>query len=127
MKGLRGERLSSQFREEIYAIISKQLRNKHPELSAIISVTQADVAPDLKSAKIYISIYDTNEERKEKSFLLLKENAGYIRHELSQVLHIRTVPELSFILDGSMEYGAKIDKLLEQLDIKSEDNSEDEK
>jgi ribosome-binding factor A len=127
MKGLRGERLSSQFREEIYAIISKQLRNKHPELSAIISVTQADVAPDLKSAKIYISIYDTNEERKEKSFSILKENAGYIRHELSQVLHIRTVPELSFILDGSMEYGAKIDKLLEQLDIKSEDNSENEK
>jgi ribosome-binding factor A len=127
MKGLRGERLSSQFREEIYAIISKQLRNKHPELSAIISVTQADVAPDLKSAKVYISIYDTSEERKEKSFLILKENAGYIRHELSQVLHIRTVPELSFILDGSMEYGAKIDKLLEQLDIKSEDNSEDEK
>jgi ribosome-binding factor A len=127
MKGLRGERLSSQFREEIYAIISKQLRNKHPELSAIISVTQADVAPDLKSAKVYISIYDTNEERKEKSFVILKENAGYIRHELSQVLHIRTVPELSFILDGSMEYGAKIDKLLEQLDIKSEDNSEDEK
>jgi ribosome-binding factor A len=122
MKGLRGERLSSQFREEIYGIISRQLRNKHPELSAIISVTQADVAPDLKSAKIYVSIYDTDENRKEKSFDILKENAGYIRHELSKVLSIRTVPILQFISDGSMEYGAKIDKLLEGLDIKREDD-----
>jgi ribosome-binding factor A len=122
MKGLRGERLGSQFREEIYRVISTKLKNKHPELSAIISVTQADVAPDLKSAKIYISIFDTDEKKKEESFKIIKENAGYIRHELSQVLHIRTVPELSFILDGSMEYGAKIDKLLEQLDIKKEND-----
>jgi ribosome-binding factor A len=124
MKGLRGERLASQFQEEIYAIISTKLRNKHPELSAIISVTQADVAPDLKSAKIYISIFDTDESKKDKSFAIIKENAGFIRHELSQVLHIRTVPNLQFILDGSMEYGAKIDKLLEGLNIKSEDDEE---
>ncbi len=120
MKGLRGERLNSQFRQEIYTVISTKLRNKYPELSAIISVTQADVAPDLKTAKIYISIYDT-EQKKEKSFALLKQNAGYIRHELSQILHLRTVPELTFILDGSMEYGAKIDKLLEELDVKNQD------
>jgi ribosome-binding factor A len=110
MKGLRGERLASQFQEEIYAVISTKLRNKYPELSAI------------KSAKIYISIYDTNNDKKENSFKIIKDNAGFIRHELSQVLHIRTVPELSFILDGSMEYGAKIDKILEHLDIKSEED-----
>ena len=116
MKGLRGERLASQFREEIYAVISKKLRNRHSELSAIISVTQADVAPDLKTAKIYVSIFDTDEARKQASFEILKQNAGFIRHELAQVLHLRTVPELSFILDGSMEYGAKIDKIIENLE-----------
>lgn len=124
MKGLRGERLASQFREEIYSVISVQLRNRHPELSAIISVTQADVAPDLKTAKIYVSIFDPDSSRKERSFALLKENAGFIRHELSQVLHLRTVPELSFILDGSMEYGAKIDKILNELDVKPEDDEQ---
>lgn len=124
MKGLRNERLASQFREEISAVISGKLRNKHPEMSAIISVTQADIAPDLKSAKIYISIFDPIESKKEATYKLLKENAGFIRHELSQVLRIRIVPELRFILDGSMEYGSKIDKLLEELDIKPEDDEE---
>ena len=118
MKGLRGERLASQFREEIYKVISGKLRNRYSSLSAIISVTQADVAPDLKTAKIYISIYDPDEARRDASFDILKQNAGFIRYELSQVLHLRTVPELTFILDESMEYGAKIDKIIEELESK---------
>ncbi len=118
MKGLRGERLASQFREEIYKVIAGKLRNRYSSLSAIISVTQADVAPDLKTAKVYISIYDPDAARKDASFEILKENAGFIRHELSQILHLRTVPELTFILDESMEYGAKIDRIIEELEHK---------
>lgn len=116
MKGLRGERLSSQFREEIYRVISTDLRNKYPEMSAIISVISADVAPDLKSCKVYISVYDTDNEKKRATFKTIVENAGYIRHALSQVLRIRTVPELRFILDDSMEYGDKIDRLLRKIE-----------
>ena len=124
MKGLRGERLSSQLREEIYNVISTDLRNKHPELSAIISVINADVAPDLKSCKVFVSIYDVNQDKKHASFEILKQNAGYIRHALSQVLRIRTVPELRFVLDDSMEYGEKIDRLLKNIETK--DGAEDE-
>lgn len=124
MKGLRGERLSSQFQQEISEIIAKQLRNRYTTLSAIISVTHADIASDLKSAKIYISIYDTNEEKKLQSFEILKENAGYIRHELSKILRLRTVPELRFILDGTMEYGEKIDKLLFEISNELGDTDE---
>ena len=116
MKGLRGERLSSQFREEIYGVISTDLRNKYPAMSAIISIINADVAPDLKSCKVFVSIYDPNEEKKRETFKILIENAGYIRHELSKVLRIRTVPELRFIMDESMEYGDKIDKLLKTIE-----------
>ena len=116
MKGMRGERLASQFREEIYNVISTSLRNRHPEISAIISVTSADVAPDLKSAKIYISIYDTDEEKKRNSFDIISQNAGFIRHELSQILHLRTIPELRFFPDVSMEYGEKIDRILKNLE-----------
>lgn len=122
MKGVRGERLSSQFREEISRVIATDLRNRHPELSAIISITEADVAPDLKSAKVYVSIYDTNESKKERSFEILKENAAYIRHQLSQVLRIRTVPELRFIVDGSMEYGVKIDNILGKIEKSEKDD-----
>lgn len=116
MKGIRGERLASQFREEIYNVISTKLRNRYSGLSAIISVTQADVAPDLKTAKVYISIFDPDKVRREESFRILKDSAGFIRHELSKVLHLRTVPELAFILDESMEYGAKIDKIIQELE-----------
>ena len=124
MKGLRGERLSSQFREEIHKVISVSLRNRHPELSAIISVTSADVAPDLKNAKVYISIYEVNEERKRNSFDIICESAGFIRHELSQVLHLRTVPELHFYPDESMEYGDKIDRLLKNIEHTDKENNE---
>lgn len=120
MKGLRGERLSGEFQKEISSVISGKLRSKSPELSAIISVTEADVAPDLKSAKIYISVFDPDIQRAEASYAIIKENAGFIRHELSQVMHIRTVPELRFIKDGSMEYGNKIDKILSELEKEDE-------
>lgn len=121
MKGTRGERLSGEFQKEISSVISTKLRNKFPELSAIISVTAADVAPDLKSAKIYISIYDVNAEKSRNSFEIIKNNSGYIRHELAQVMHIRTIPELRFHIDESMEYGEKIDKILSGLDTDKDD------
>lgn len=116
MKGLRGERLSSQFREEIYGVISRDLRNKYPEMSAIISVIDADVAPDLKSCKVFVSVYDTDNDKRLRTFDIICENAGYIRHSLSKVLKIRTVPELRFTLDESMEYGEKIDRLLKKIE-----------
>ena len=92
------------------------LRNKYPAMSAIISIINADVAPDLKSCKVFVSIYDPNEQKKRDTFKILVENAGYIRHELSKVLRIRTVPELRFVMDESMEYGDKIDKLLKGIE-----------
>lgn len=115
MKGVRGERLAGEFQKEIYSIISGRLRTKTDGLSAIISVTEVDVAPDLKSAKVFISVYDPDAERAEYSFKTIKENAGFIRHELSQVMHIRTVPELRFMKDESMAYGQKIDKIISDL------------
>ncbi len=121
MKSTRGERLSGEFRKEISSVISNKLRNKFPQLSAIISVTEADVAPDLKSAKIYVSIFDTDAEKSTASFKIIKENAGFIRHELAQVMHLRTVPELRFFTDESMEYGAKIDRILSGLDTDKDD------
>lgn len=116
MKGLRGERLAGEFQKEISSIISMKMRSEFPRLSAIISVTDVDVAPDLKSAKVYVSIYDTDKQRAEDSFAILSENAGIIRHELSKVMRLRTVPEIRIRKDGSMEYGEKIDKILSGLD-----------
>lgn len=120
MKSKREERLSGEFQKEIYSVINAKVRAKNPEISAIISVTEVDVAPDLKSAKVYISVFDKDESRAKTTLKTIADNAGFIRHELSQVMRLRTVPELRFITDGSMEYGEKIDKILSELDIKDE-------
>lgn len=116
MKGLRGERLGGEFQKEISNIISLKMRSEFSRLSAIISVTSVDVVPDLKTAEVYISIYDTDKERAADSFEILRQNSGIIRHELSKIMHLRTVPELRIIKDESMEYGEKIDKILSELD-----------
>lgn len=122
MKGIRGERLAGEFQKEISSVISGKLRANYPELSAIISVTECDIAPDLKSAKIYISVFDPNLEKAENSFKIVKENAAFIRRELAKVMRLRTVPELRFIKDESMAYGAKIDKIIATLE---EDEQQD--
>ncbi len=115
MKGIRGERLAGEFRKEISAVISGKLKSRYPELSAIISVTEADVAPDLKTAKVYVSVFDKDKQKALNSFEIIRQNAPFIRHELSQVMRLRTVPELRFISDGSMEYGEKIDKIISEI------------
>lgn len=112
----RTERLDSEYRKEISAIIAGPLKNREPNLKGIISVTEADVAPDLKTAKIYISIYATSAGEKAESFRIISENAGFIRKELARVMRTRTVPALTFLEDGSMEYGSKMDELLAKLE-----------
>ena len=110
----RTQRLDSELRKEISAIIAGPLKNREPDLLGIISVTETDVAPDLKTAKVYVSIY-ADEEKKARSFGILQENAGFIRRELARVMRMRTVPMLTFLMDGSMEYGAKMDELFEKI------------
>ena len=115
MKGQRQSRVGSEYRKEISSIISGPLKDKEPELKGIISVTEADVAPDLKTAKIFVSVYATSKEEEQRTLEIIQENAGFIRHELSLVMRMRTVPSLTFVRDGSMEYGSKMDSLLSGL------------
>ena len=114
MKTSRTSRLNGEYQKEISEII-RHLKDRAPDFKGIVSITEADVAPDLKTAKIYVSIYATTEAEKLRSFEILKENASYIRHQLSQVMRMRTVPALTFLWDGSMTYGAKMDELFKKI------------
>ena len=111
----RTQRLDSEVRRAVSEIVAGPLKNREPKLRGIISVTEADVAPDLKTAKIYVSILAAEEGEKKESFRILKENAGFVRHELSQMMRMRTVPELTILADDSMEYGSKMDELFASL------------
>ncbi len=127
MKVSRTSRLNGEYQKEISEIL-RRLKDKNPELKGLISVTETDVAPDLKTAKVYVSIYTNNEADKRRSFEVLQESAGQIRHELSQVMKMRTVPALTFHWDGSMTYGAKMDELFKKINAmpKSTDNETDD-
>ena len=86
-------------------------------INNFVSITRAEVAPDLKYASIYFSCIGDSKE----ALLGLKKCAGMLRHHLAVTLNLRITPELNFIKDGSIEHGAKIAKLIEQI------HSEDEK
>lgn len=112
MQNMRGKRLSGEYQKAVYEIISTKLKYKTSEIKGLVSVTKADVSPDLKSAKIYISVYGKNREEEAATFAEIQKHAGFIRHELAQVMTMRTVPELHFFVDDSMEYGDKIDRII---------------
>jgi len=117
MSKLRDERLSSEFRKVIYEIINTRV--KDPDITEIFSITRADVNSDLKNAKIYVSIFSADSEKKKKNFKAIENHAGFIRRELAHTMRTRTVPEIKFLLDDSMEYSDKINKLLNKIDDKN--------
>ena len=83
-----------------------------------VSITRADVAPDLKYATVYFScIGDFNDAHEG-----LKKCTGMLRHHLAVTLNLRITPELLFKKDGSMEHGARIAELLEEINKESKDN-----
>ena len=127
MKVSRTSRLNGEYQKEISEIL-RRFKGKEPDLKGLVSVTEVDVAPDLKTAKVYVSIYTNNEEDKKTSFATLQSLAGQIRHELAMVMNMRTVPALTFYWDGSMTYGAKMDELFKKINSmpKSTDSEPDE-
>ena len=110
MKLKREQRLNSEFQKEIYSILKNKIKN--PLITEMFSVSEVDVTNDLKHAKVYVSVFSTDKTKAEQTFQAICESAKAVRTELSKVMHIRTVPELHFVLDGSADYGNKIDKIL---------------
>ena len=125
MKVSRTSRLNGEYQKEI-SVILRRVKDKNPTMKGLISVTEADVAPDLKTAYVYVSIYGVNEKEAAETLKTLQESAGFIRKELSQVMKMRTVPALTFRMDGSMGYGAKMDELFKGLTYSTPVDSDDE-
>lgn len=109
----RQDRLNSELQKEIYEIISRRLKN--PLITEMFSVLKVDCAKDLSFAKVYISVFSTDKGKSLRSFSAIKDDAKKIRYELSKSMVLRTVPELSFILDDSMEYSAHMDKIFKSI------------
>ena len=120
MKEKREQRLNSEFKKEIYELLTTKV--KDVRLTEMFSITSVNVTPDLKQAKVYISILSFNEERKTATFEAIKASAGFVRREISSRMHIRTVPEFTFLLDNRAEYGERIDQILSEINKNGNNN-----
>lgn len=114
----RSQRVSDLLREEIADIIFHKL--KDPRIG-FVTVTGADVTDDLKMAFVYISIL--KEEEKKTTLDILNSAKSFIRFELSKRLKLKFIPSIEFRLDSSIEYGSRIENLLNEIRRKSEDSS----
>ncbi|HCS75755.1 MAG TPA: 30S ribosome-binding factor RbfA [Clostridiales bacterium] len=119
MAKYRINRISEEIRREISDIIRSSV--KDPRVSQVTSVVKAEVAGDLRYAKIYISVLGSEEDR-EATMEGLKKAAGFIRRELGNRLDIRYTPELQFVSDHSIEYSVEINKKLNELNIRQDDD-----
>lgn len=110
----RTDRLNEEFKREISEIISRRLKN--PAITEMVSVMRVETAGDLSHARVYVSVFSKDPAKKAATFAAVKSEAGRIRKELSAVMRIRTVPELHFFEDDSMEYSDRINKLLKGIE-----------
>lgn len=116
MARYRQDRVNDAVKEEMAQILRDV---KDPRIAgAFVSITAAEVTKDLKFAKIFFSVLDSDPKEIGKA---LKNATGFFRSELAKRLNLRITPQLAFEYDGSMKYGANISEILKSLDIKPEE------
>ncbi len=118
----RFERINEELKKEISHIISYELKN--PNVTGLISVTKAKITPDLKYAKIYVSMLNTKNET--ETLEGLKKSSGFIRTQIAKKMNLRITPELVFERDDSIEYGARIEAILKEIKPEAEEKGESE-
>lgn len=115
---IKNTRINSEVMKELANIIRGEI--KDPRIAPMTCVTDVEVAPDLKTCKVYISVLGDEEKRKD-TLAGLKSAEGYIRHQLADRLNLRNTPALTFIADTSTEYGIKMSKLIDEVCNTKED------
>ena len=115
---IKNTRINSEVQHELSNIIRAGL--KDPRVAPMTSVVMAEVAPDLKTCKAYISVLG-DEKAQEDTLKGLQSAEGYIRRELARTINMRNTPEITFILDQSIEYGVNMSKMIDDLTKKGEE------
>lgn len=112
LTGHRHERIAEEIQHEVISMLEGELRD--PRLEANVTVTEVHVAPDMKQARVYITVEGTPEERA-ATLAALNRAAGFIRHELVERIQMRRSPEIIFFIDDSVERARRIEELLRQV------------
>ena len=105
-------RINSEVQREMSQIIRDGI--KDPRVHPMTSVTGVEVTPDLKYAKVFVSVLGS-EEDKEKTMEGLTKSASFARGQLARKMNLRYTPELTFVLDNSIEYGVNMSKRIDEI------------
>ena len=104
------DRISHNLLREISYILMEEIKDEDIKF---VTVTDCKVTNDLSFAKVYFTVLDDN--KKETTLVALKNAAGFIRRQLADRVEIRHIPELQFVFDESIDYGKKIENIIEQI------------
>lgn len=110
-RSIKNTRVNTEVQRELSNIVRNM---KDPRVAPWTSVVAAEVAPDLKTCKVYISVLG-DEKAQEDTIKGLQSAEGYIRRELAHTLNMRNTPEIHFILDQSIEYGVNMSRKIDEV------------
>lgn len=106
----RTDRIAEMIQRKLAQIIPQEV--KDPRLKSFVTISAVKVAADLRHAKVYFTILD---EDKVLAASILNAAAGYLRSALARSITLRTVPQLHFIYDASIEYGERLSRLIDKV------------
>lgn len=118
---IKNVRINSEVKKELAELIRDGI--KDPRVSPFTSVTEVEVAPDLKTAKVYVSILG-DDEKKKSTLEGLRSAMPYMRSQLAKTVNLRITPELRFVLDNSIEYGMHMSELIDKVAEQDREASE---
>ncbi|NLC18233.1 MAG: 30S ribosome-binding factor RbfA [Clostridiales bacterium] len=113
---IKNTRINMEVQKELSMLISREI--KDPRINPMTSIVHVEVAPDLKTAKVYISVLG-DEQSKKDTLAGLKRASSFIRGQLAKNLNLRYTPELTFVLDSSIEYGVHMSRLIDEVNAGS--------
>ena len=104
------DRIASNFVKEISYILANEVKDSDIRF---VTVTDCKVTNDLSFAKVYVTVF--NQEKIDETIKALNNAAGFIRKQLADRVEVRHIPELNFVYDESIDYGKKIENIIEQI------------
>ena len=116
----RMNKINEELKKEIGIIISQEL--KDPHITGLVSVAKVATTPDLRFARVYVSMIGAKSNK--GNLARLKKCSGHIRSLIAKKVNLRNTPELVFEFDESIEYGARIDSIINEITAELKDKHE---
>lgn len=107
---------STRINSEVQKVLAEVIRGeiKDPRISPLTSVVAVEVAPDLKTCKAWISVLG-NEQARKDTYAGLRSAEGFIKNQIARKINLRNTPDITFILDQSIEYGVNMSKKIDEV------------